>query len=58
MLQKEAIEAWREGGAQVPQVIVINGQEGLPLFPQLDRNSSKIAEGRFDELQAQQRLNR
>ncbi|MDR7897567.1 prohibitin family protein [Thermosynechococcus sp. JY1334] len=32
VLQKEAIEAWREGGAQVPQVIVINGQEGLPPF--------------------------
>ncbi|HIK34596.1 MULTISPECIES: prohibitin family protein [unclassified Thermosynechococcus] len=32
VLQKEAIEAWREGGAQVPQVIVLNGQEGLPPF--------------------------
>ena len=25
VLQKEAIEAWREGGAQVPKVLVISG---------------------------------
>ncbi len=32
VLQKEAIEAWREGGAQVPEVLVINGDGGTPPF--------------------------
>jgi len=32
VLQKEAIEAWREGGAQVPEVLVINGEGGTPPF--------------------------
>ena len=25
MLQKEAIEAWKEGGAQMPKVLVMEG---------------------------------
>jgi hypothetical protein len=26
VLQKEAIEAWREGGGQMPQVLVMSGE--------------------------------
>ncbi|MGB5636231.1 MAG: prohibitin family protein [Waterburya sp.] len=34
VLQKEAIEAWREGGAQMPKVLVTNGdsQGGVPFL--------------------------
>ncbi len=35
VLKKEAIEAWKEGGAQMPQVLVINGNNapgGLPFL--------------------------
>ncbi|MEO1342091.1 MAG: SPFH domain-containing protein, partial [Cyanobacteria bacterium J06635_13] len=28
VLQKEAIEAWREGGAQMPRVLVTSGESG------------------------------
>jgi regulator of protease activity HflC (stomatin/prohibitin superfamily) len=28
VLQKEAIEAWREGGAQMPNVLVIGNEKG------------------------------
>ena len=31
VLQKESIEAWREGGAQVPKVLVVNGEGGSSL---------------------------
>jgi regulator of protease activity HflC (stomatin/prohibitin superfamily) len=37
VLMKEAIEAWRLGGAQVPQVLVTNGNgSGLPFMLDLD----------------------
>uniref|UniRef100_B8HSA6 Band 7 protein n=1 Tax=Cyanothece sp. (strain PCC 7425 / ATCC 29141) TaxID=395961 RepID=B8HSA6_CYAP4 len=35
VLQKEAIEAWRQGGAQVPNVLVVNGSDskgGVPFL--------------------------
>lgn len=34
VLQKEAIEAWREGGSQMPKVLVMGGKEetGIPLL--------------------------
>jgi regulator of protease activity HflC (stomatin/prohibitin superfamily) len=32
VLQKEAIEAWREGGAQVPKVLVTSGDRGIPFL--------------------------
>jgi len=32
VLQKEAIEAWREGGAQMPRVLVTGGQSGSVPF--------------------------
>jgi prohibitin 1 len=46
VLQKEAIAAWREGGAQVPNVLVVNGSGsesgGLPFLLNLgDLNNSK-----------------
>ncbi|WP_407809971.1 prohibitin family protein [Spirulina subsalsa] len=33
VLQKEAIEAWREGGAPMPKVLVIGGKEGAGAVP-------------------------
>jgi prohibitin 1 len=33
VLQKEAIEAWREGGAQMPDVLVMGGDSpGIPFL--------------------------
>nr|MDJ0707984.1 prohibitin family protein [Leptolyngbyaceae cyanobacterium MO_188.B28] len=34
VLQKEAIQAWREGGAQMPKVLVMGGNEqaGVPFL--------------------------
>jgi prohibitin 1 len=40
VLLKEAIEAWRSGGAQVPKVLVTNGDQGLPFLLDLDSQSS------------------
>jgi len=38
VLQKEAIEAWKEGGAQVPRVLVMGqGQGSLPFILNLDQ---------------------
>jgi len=38
VLQKEAIEAWREGGAQMPRVLVTNGDTGgIPFLFNLDK---------------------
>lgn len=40
MLRKEAIQAWKEGGAQMPKVLVMGGkdQPGAPfLFNLSDR---------------------
>ncbi len=39
VLQKEAIEAWKEGGAQMPKVLVIGGEKnsgGVPFLFNLD----------------------
>ena len=41
MLQKEAIEAWKDGGAQVPKVLVMGQSGNLPFIldmQQLDEN--------------------
>ena len=40
VLQKEAIEAWREGGAQMPRVLVSGGGStgGVPFIFNLDKN--------------------
>jgi prohibitin 1 len=32
VLQKEAIEAWKSGGAQMPNVLVTNGESGVPFI--------------------------
>lgn len=40
VLQKEAIEAWREGGAQMPKVLVMGGSSGLPFL--LNFNSDNV----------------
>mgnify|MGYP001826220849 CR=1 FL=1 len=34
VLQKEAIQAWREGGSQMPKVLVMGGNEstGVPFL--------------------------
>ncbi|MGF1487780.1 MAG: prohibitin family protein, partial [Prochloraceae cyanobacterium] len=34
VLEKEAIQAWREGGSQMPQVLVMEGkkQAGVPFL--------------------------
>lgn len=39
VLLKEAIEAWRLGGAQVPKVLVTNGDKGFPFLLDLDSQS-------------------
>jgi regulator of protease activity HflC (stomatin/prohibitin superfamily) len=39
VLLKEAIEAWRLGGAQVPKVLVTNGDKGFPFLLDLDSKS-------------------
>ncbi len=38
VLQKEAIEAWREGGAQMPKVLVMGGESkgGIPFLFNLE----------------------
>ncbi len=41
VLQKEAIEAWRAGGAQMPRVLVMSGADGgggVPFIFNLDQN--------------------
>lgn len=39
VLQKEAIEAWKEGGAQMPRVLVTNGEGGgVPFIFNLSRD--------------------
>ncbi|WP_199248393.1 prohibitin family protein [[Phormidium] sp. ETS-05] len=42
VLLKEAIQSWREGGAQVPQVLVIGDKSGaLPFILNLDKGMEK-----------------
>ncbi|MEL6900812.1 MAG: prohibitin family protein, partial [Cyanobacteria bacterium J06606_4] len=38
--QKEAIEAWKEGGAQMPRVLVTGGGDagGVPFIFNLEKN--------------------
>lgn len=40
VLQKEAIEAWKEGGAQMPRVLVTSGSDagGVPFIFNLEKN--------------------
>jgi regulator of protease activity HflC (stomatin/prohibitin superfamily) len=56
VLQKEAIEAWRQGGSQMPNVLVINGQSqggGIPFLFDLKEFSreNKSAEAQPDSQQ-------
>lgn len=42
VLQKEAIEAWREGGAQMPNVLVMGGESpGIPFLFNLQQAQTK-----------------
>lgn len=45
VLQKEAIEAWREGGAQMPNVLVLSGEstQGVPFIFNLQDLSQSTA---------------
>ncbi|NJL46166.1 MAG: prohibitin family protein [Leptolyngbyaceae cyanobacterium SM2_3_12] len=43
VLQKEAIEAWKDGGAQVPKVLVMGqGNSGLPFLLNLDSGEGAV----------------
>lgn len=43
VLQKEAIEAWKEGGAQVPRVLVMGSDSSVPFILDMSQGEDNLS---------------